>query len=63
MSSDAREQVAKPQLGWGLWQEASWAGGQATLLDVQVWVVPWGPCRPPQVWSEQSQQQLQTLNA
>ena len=30
-------------------------GGETELL-------PWGPCCPSQVWSKQSQQQLQTLN-
>lgn len=43
----------------GLWHSARWAGGQAALLDVHGWVTPRGPCCPPQVWSEQSQQQLQ----
>lgn len=63
MSSDAGEQVAKPQLGGWVMARGQLGSGQAALLDVQVWVVPWGPCRPPQVWSEHSQQQLQTLNA
>ena len=51
-----------------------WPGGQGTPLDAQGCVVlavggggveaellPWGPCCPPQVWSEQSQRQLQAL--
>ena len=33
-----------------------WGGG-----GVEAELLPWGPCCPPQVWSEQSQRQLQAL--
>lgn len=52
----------------GVGDYGKWPGAQGTLLDAQGWaggqaeLLPRGPRWPPQVWSKQSQQQLQTLN-
>lgn len=59
------------QLGQGIMasgQVGRWAGcpagcsGLGCAGGMEAQPLPWGPCRPLQVQSEQSQQQLQTLS-